>query len=312
VTVRNIQLASEGLLILDYKTTPLGGGQYHYEYALYNMNSDDSVRSFSIPIASGVTVTNLGFHDVTYRGGDGVGGVNYDGTDWPATYSGGNLGWTTTPWLVNKNANAIHWGATYSFRFDANSAPTTGTITIGTFKNAGTVLTTGDTPGGAVSVGTSFCFGDGSLPTMCPCFNVGNPGSGCANSQNPTGAILEATGTVSPDTVTFTCTGELPTALSIVLQGDGANLNGYLFGDGLRCVDGVMKRLYVKSASAGTVHAPVGADPSVTARSAALGDPIAPGSTRYYQIYYRDSNPTFCADPPGGTFNVSNGISITW
>jgi hypothetical protein len=50
----------------------------------------------------------------------------------------------------------------------------------------------------------------------------------------------------------------------------------------------------------------------VTARSAAIGDPIAPGATRLYQVYYRDPAPGFCPTPPGNTFNVSSGHRIVW
>jgi len=53
--------------------------------------------------------------------------------------------------------------------------------------------------------------------------------------------------------------------------------------------------------------APQGADPTVSSRSAALGDTITGGATRYYQIYHRDPNPAFCASPTGSTFNISNG-----
>ena len=49
----------------------------------------------------------------------------------------------------------------------------------------------------------------------------------------------------------------------------------------------------------------VRADPSITARSAALGDPIAPGDTRFYQVYYRDAAGAFC---PPETFNATNGV----
>jgi hypothetical protein len=49
----------------------------------------------------------------------------------------------------------------------------------------------------------------------------------------------------------------------------------------------------------------------VTARSAALGDTIAVGSTRYYQAYYRD--PTVLGTcSPLSTFNVSNGQIVVW
>jgi hypothetical protein len=29
-------------------------------------------------------------------------------------------------------------------------------------------------------------------------------------------------------------------------------------------------------------------------------------------VYYRDPSLTFCPDPPGNTFNVSNGAEIFW
>jgi hypothetical protein len=103
--------------------------------------------------------------------------------------------------------------------------------------------------------------------------------------------------------------GELTSALTIFLQGDGNTPNGIVFGDGLRCVSGNLLRLYVKSASAGSVSAPQGADPSVSARSATLGDPLTTGAIRYYAAYYRDPNAGFC---PSATFNVGNGYQITW
>jgi len=312
VTVNEIQLPGEGRIMFAYKATDLGNGQYHYEYVVYNMNSAKSLGSFSVPVPSGVALSNVGFNDITYRGGDGMSGVNFDGTDWAVTRGGSDHTWATIPFAQNPNANAIRFGSAYSFRFDANAAPVTSTITIGTFKDAGSVQTTGDVPGGEVTDGTPFCFGDGLLQTFCPCFNFGNPDAGCANSVNPGGAKLTTAGTASPDTIVFTATGELPTALSIVLQGTNANTAGFVFGDGLRCVTTNFKRLYVKNAIGGVVTAPSGGDLSVTARSAQLGDPIAPGSTRNYQIYYRDSNSTFCVHPPDDTFNVTNAIGIVW
>ena len=161
--------------------------------------------------------------------------------------------------------------------------------------------------------GTTFCAGDGSLPTACPCGNTGVAGRGCANSQaGSAGAWLSSTGTTIPDTVVFTSSGELPVALSIVLQGTVDLSGGVPYGDGVRCVGGTLKRLYTKNAVNGVVTAPVPGDLSVTARSAALGDPIAPGATRLYQVYYRDPAPGFCPSPNGNTFNVSNGYRIHW
>jgi hypothetical protein len=104
----------------------------------------------------------------------------------------------------------------------------------------------------------------------------------------------------------------LPTALSIFLQGDVLISGSAVFGDGLRCAGGHLRRLYVKSAVAGTVTAPEAGEPSITQRSAEKGDPLSPGSIRYYQVYYRDPAPTFCAAPMGNTFNASNGMRVVW
>jgi len=160
--------------------------------------------------------------------------------------------------------------------------------------------------------GAAFCFGNGSLATACPCGNTGGAANGCANSANTAGSRLWALGSTTPDTIQFNAIGELPTALTIFLQGDAINANDAVFADGVRCVAGALKRLYVKNASGGAVSAPAVGDPSVSARSAALGDTIVPGTQRHYQAYYRDANPGFCANPPGNTWNVSNGWTLNW
>src|SRR5882672_1997759 len=59
VTVVDTQVPSEGLFHVATKTTSLGGGQFHYEIAIHNLDSDRSGGSFSIPIPIGVTVTNI-------------------------------------------------------------------------------------------------------------------------------------------------------------------------------------------------------------------------------------------------------------
>jgi hypothetical protein len=156
-----------------------------------------------------------------------------------------------------------------------------------------------------------FCPGDGSLATPCPCGNFGFPGYGCDNSDFTSGARLLWAGGTNPDTLVLQASGTKATAPSVLLQGDLA-ITAVPFGDGLRCVGGVLKRLYVKTAVGGIVTAPQAGDPSISARSAALGDPIAPGSTRYYQVYYRDLDPVYCPSPNGGTFNSSTGMSIQW
>jgi hypothetical protein len=113
------------------------------------------------------------------------------------------------------------------------------------------------------------------------------------------------------DTVHFTCSGERPTATSVLLSAS-ARVNPAHYGDGLRCFAGTVKRLYTHNAVGGVVTMPQGSDVSVSARSAASGDPIPLGSTRNYQVYYRDPSTTFCPSPSGSTFNISNAIAVAW
>jgi hypothetical protein len=128
-----------GRVILAAKATHLGGGVYRYEYAMFNMNSDRSIKSFSVPVQAGLSVTNIGFHDVDYHSGDGYNStptnqITYDGTDWPGVYSGGSVTWTMVNASPVENSNALRWGTMYNFRFDVNAAPTTGDTTLGMFK----------------------------------------------------------------------------------------------------------------------------------------------------------------------------------
>jgi hypothetical protein len=159
---------------------------------------------------------------------------------------------------------------------------------------------------------TPYCFGDGTLSTPCPCGNNGLPGRGCQNSGSTGGALLTATGATHPDTLVLTSANELSTSSSVFLQGDTSLAGGIVFGDGLRCANGNLKRIAVTSASGGTTFYPHAGDPSISAASAALGDPIPNGATRYYQVYYRDSNLAFCAAPQGDAFNASNGLIVVW
>jgi cysteine-rich repeat protein len=144
VTETDIRVPSEGLFIVAAKATDNGNGTWHYEYAVENLNSDRSAKSFSIPVESGATVSNIGFRDVAYWDGDGVGSVNYDGTDWTSSHSGGAVTWNMVD-LAGDNDNALRWGTTYNFRFDCNRAPSTANCTIGLYKSGSPTSISGST-----------------------------------------------------------------------------------------------------------------------------------------------------------------------
>jgi hypothetical protein len=161
------------------------------------------------------------------------------------------------------------------------------------------------------TLGTSSC--DANSATPCPCGNPpSGPGRGCDNSSATGGAVLSAGGNASlaSDTVVFTTTAEKPTATSIVLQGQ-VLIGPITFGQGLRCVNGNLKRLYTKTASSGSIAAPSPTDVRVSARSAALGDVISAGTSRSYMVYYRD--PTVLGGcPTASTFNGTQAVTFTW
>jgi uncharacterized membrane protein len=158
---------------------------------------------------------------------------------------------------------------------------------------------------GAQQIGTTFCSGDGTA-TACPCGNVGGAGRGCASSVEPTGARLVASGTASltGDTVVLHGTG-MPNSSALYFQGtsqQGGGL-GAVFGDGLRCAGGSVVRLKTVTNASGASDYPTVTDPSVSVK----GMIVAPG-VRTYQVWYRNAA-AFCTI---STFNLTNGVSITW
>jgi hypothetical protein len=156
-----------------------------------------------------------------------------------------------------------------------------------------------------------FCLGDGGERSdPCPCGNYGASGRGCQNSASTGGAQLSVSGSVELDTVVLEAIGQPASAAGLFLQGSAVLGTPMTFGDGTRCIGGAQKRLAMKSAMGGASSYPGVGDPSIRTRSAALGDPIAPGSYRYYQVVYRDPDPTFC-NPPS-TVNASNAVMVAW
>jgi len=160
----------------------------------------------------------------------------------------------------------------------------------------------------------SFCAPSQANVIACPCSNPpSGAGRGCDNSSATGGASLGGSGNASlaADTFVLAAAGETPSATSIVIQGTDPSYTGLVFGQGVRCVGGTLKRLYVKTASGGSIQAPSGADPSLSARSAALGDAILAGQQRYYMVQYRDPIVLgVCSST--STFNATAALDVPW
>jgi hypothetical protein len=163
---------------------------------------------------------------------------------------------------------------------------------------------------------TSLCDPGVGAVIACPCSNPpAGSGQGCDHSGATGGASLFATGNtqVSADGLVFTTSGERASALSILVQGNAVLPAGLVYGQGVRCVGGTLRRLYTKSASGGAILAPDldAGDPPVTVRSAQKGDFISGGQSRWYMVYYRD--PTVLGGCPAtSTFNSTQTGEIAW
>ncbi|MFM7261016.1 MAG: hypothetical protein ACKO3W_10475, partial [bacterium] len=133
VVLANVDVEGDGRFIVGHYASNNGNGTWRYEYAVFNMNSDRSGRSFSVPIPAGVTVTNAGFRDVDYHSGD-----PYDLTDWTNSTSGGSITWTGGDYATNPNGNALRFSTMYNFWFDATTPPRDVSATLGLFKPGAT------------------------------------------------------------------------------------------------------------------------------------------------------------------------------
>ncbi len=307
VTLTDVHVPGDGLFVVGSHATNLGSGVWHYEFAVNDMNSDRAAGSFSVPVGAGITVTNVGFHDVTYRNGDGQNNITQSGTDWTATVGAGAVSWACETQAQNPNANAIRWQSTYNFRFDADVAPQSGNITLGLWKSGspGSISAAAEVPGGMPTT-FGYCFGDGS-GSACPCGNnsaVG-AGAGCLNSLGA-GGVLTATGasSIAADTFTLNASG-MPDSSALYFQGTTqvAGGAGASFGDGLRCAGGTTVRLAPKTNVLGSSQYPEAGDVSVSVR----GMNVA-GNVRTYQCWYRNAA-AFCQ---AETFNLTNGVQATW
>lgn len=135
---------NDGIFFVGYKVTGPDAGVWHYEYAIFNMNLDRAIQSFSVFFGFPVPLDNIEFHAPPQHPGwpqDGtVGDAGYSSTPWNFDLGNGQaITWSTETFAQNQNANAIRWGTLYNFRFDSTAAPIPGTATIGFFKTGSPV-----------------------------------------------------------------------------------------------------------------------------------------------------------------------------
>jgi hypothetical protein len=82
---------------------------YRYEYALMNLDYDRQIETFSIPIPTGVNITNISFRDPDDDAGN----------DWVASVGPNAITWS----LPNGEFHGLRWGDLYNFGFEADVPP---------------------------------------------------------------------------------------------------------------------------------------------------------------------------------------------
>lgn len=134
---------NDGMGTVAYKVTNPSPGVWHYEYAVYNMNLDRAIQSFSVPVGNGATLSNIGFsappQQLAWSNDGTTGSTGFSNAAWAVTQANGAITWSSETFAQNPNANAIRWGTLYNFRFDSNRPPQTADSVVGFYKTGAPV-----------------------------------------------------------------------------------------------------------------------------------------------------------------------------
>ncbi len=157
------------------------------------------------------------------------------------------------------------------------------------------------------------CTGD--VAANCPCGNNVPLGTvaGCISSFGYGGTLLGA-GQPSIAANTFVLNGSnlgnnnpaLTNTVKLLASRTPALVGTVFLDDGALCLGGTLIRMGNFTTTGGAVAIPV---PTQVPNGSGQLVPVLPGEFFYYQIHYRDVNPTFCTS---GLGNTSNMVSAYW
>jgi hypothetical protein len=306
VDVEVVHVPNEGVFLVGSRATDLGTGMWHYEYAVENLNSDAACGALHVPLSAGAVPTAIDFHDIEHLESDGPNNMPIDGTDWTPVVAANEISWSTAPWLANPGGNGLRFATMFTFRFDVAAPPQLSSVTLDTWTIPGSVTAQAFAPGAGIAPAVPYCFGDGS-GTACPCGNDSAPGAqeGCLHSLGLGGKLVTSgQSSVTLDTVHL-LGSQMTNSSCLYFQGTTRTLGGAgtIFGDGLRCAGGTTVRLGTHTNVAGASVHPLPGDPPVSVQGG-----CSAGDVRTYQVWYRNAA-AFCTP---STFNVTNGLELTW
>ncbi|MBL8746273.1 MAG: hypothetical protein JNK58_07960 [Phycisphaerae bacterium] len=134
-----LQESPDGRSMILSKVFDLGNGSWQYEYAIYNIDMNRQIGSFTVPVPPEVSVTSIGWsavfsHDEPTNVRTELGGKAVDNQAWNSVRNSGDVTWSTDPYLPTSTAsNPLRWGTMYNFWFTATTGPTDGLVTAGLF-----------------------------------------------------------------------------------------------------------------------------------------------------------------------------------
>ncbi len=165
----------DGRFFVASKVTPIGAGNYHYEYAIHNVDNARGGATFEVPINATATATNFTFGDLD----------DDPNNDWTAQRVNNRIVFSAPV-----GQNALEWNTIYNFGFDADVAPGTSMCDITEARpgaGAPIVQVQTEVPGGS-TIATFNAFGAGCAGSVtapavsCPDLNPA--GGTLSNSTN--------------------------------------------------------------------------------------------------------------------------------
>ncbi|MFK7739330.1 MAG: hypothetical protein AB8H80_03330 [Planctomycetota bacterium] len=153
----------DGRFFVGVKATPLGGGLFHYEYAVHNVDNSRAGSALHIPLPAGIVVSNLTFGDIDDDGSN----------DWSAQQVGSEVVFS-----AGGNSQPLEWNTIYNFGFDADVAPGSGDVVIDEARPGPGMLSVSvpsTVPGGVIQAAfetfAAGCPGSVLAPFSCPELN---------------------------------------------------------------------------------------------------------------------------------------------
>ncbi|MCU0866875.1 MAG: hypothetical protein MUC36_24070 [Planctomycetes bacterium] len=183
----------DGRFYVAVKTTSIGGGRYHYEYAVHNVDNSRAGATFRLPIAANAVANNFSFRDID----------KVAGNDWSAARVGNELVFSASA------NNPLEWNTIYNFGFDADIAPGTGTSRIDEARPGPGQLTV-DVPTlvpGGQTVATYAVFGAGCPGStqiqQPPCAQFNAAGGAMTLQTSPNEYVYRVATTVASQVLSF-------------------------------------------------------------------------------------------------------------